>query len=297
LTRQGVERESEVDRLQSVRRALGVLEALAVRPGGATPKELSQALNLHVSTCYRLLNTLVSAGYATRPPGSGLFRLGPRVAYLHHHFLAATQPPAAVVPFVHALQLATGETTMFAELDGDDIVATEIVLGSRPAAVPGYVGFSAPAHLTVSGRSILAWLTPAQIEGYIDRQTDSSALPFPPTSPNRLRTELNQIRHAGYAVDRCEGHPDFGRIAAPVLNQDDVVGSVCIVAPCARFRKEEANLITVILAVARAISDLLTETLQPNGPANSELPEPEAATQAAIEAALAMITESMSRVG
>jgi DNA-binding IclR family transcriptional regulator len=273
-----------------------MLEALAVRPGGATPKELSQALNLHVSTCYRLLNTLVSAGYATRPPGSGLFRLGPRVAYLHHHFLAATQPPAAVVPFVHALQLATGETTMFAELNGDDIVATEIVLGSRPAAVPGYVGFSAPAHLTVSGRSMLAWLTPAQIEGYIDRQTDSSTS-FPLTSPSRLRTELNQIRQAGYAVDRCEGHPDVGRIAAPVLNQDDVVGSVCIVAPCARFRKEEANLITVTLAVARAISDLLTESAEPHGAANSELPEPEAATQAAIEAVLAMVTESMSRVG
>jgi DNA-binding IclR family transcriptional regulator len=292
-----IDRGPEVDRLQSVQRALGVLEALAVRPSGATPKQLSQALDLHLSTCYRLLNTLVSAGYATRLPGSGLFRLGPRVAYLNHHFVAATRPPAAVVSFVHALQLATGETTMFAELDGDDIVATEIVLGSRPAALPGYVGFSAPAHLTVSGRSLLAWLTPAQIEGYIDRQANSSASPFPLTSPGRLRTELNQIRHAGYAVDRCEGHPDVGRIAAPVLNQDHVVGSVCIVAPCARFRKEEANLITVILAGARAMSDLLTESSQPTGPANSELPEPEAATQAAIEAVLAMVTESMSRVG
>src|SRR4051812_28672750 len=130
LPAQGPDRGSEIDRLQSVRRALGLLEALAVRPGGATPKELSQALELHLSTCYRLLNTLVAGGYALRSTSDGLFRLGPRVAYLHHHYLAANQPPAAVVPFVHALQLATGETTMLTQLEGDDIVATQIVKGS-----------------------------------------------------------------------------------------------------------------------------------------------------------------------
>jgi hypothetical protein len=66
----------ETEQLQTVRRALAVLEALAARPSGASPKELSQALDLHLSTCYRLLNALVAAGYATRT--GGLFRVGAR---------------------------------------------------------------------------------------------------------------------------------------------------------------------------------------------------------------------------
>jgi len=275
-----------------------LLEALAVRPGGATPKELSQALELHLSTCYRLLNTLVAGGYALRSTSDGLFRLGPRVAYLHHHYLAANQPPAAVVPFVHALQLATGETTMLTQLEGDDIVATQIVKGSRPASFPpGYVGFAAPAHTTAAGRSLLAWLSPAQIEGYIDRQTENSASPFPLTSPSRLRAELDRIRQTGYAVDPCEGHPNVGCIAVPVLSQTGIVGSISVIAPCGRFRQEESNLITITLAVARAVSDLLTETVETNDSADVDRPESDAVNQPAIEAALATITASMSRVG
>src|SRR5215211_6745044 len=83
---------SETVHTRSVHRALGVLEALAARPSGATPKELSQVLGIHLSTSYRLLNTLAAAGYVVRSPRTGLFRLGPRVAYLHHGYLAALSP-------------------------------------------------------------------------------------------------------------------------------------------------------------------------------------------------------------
>jgi IclR family acetate operon transcriptional repressor len=298
VAKPAVQYEPKHDRLQSVRRALSMLEALATRPTGATPKELSQDLGLHLSTSYRLLKTLVAGGYAVHSTSDGLFRLGPRVAYLHYHYLAANQPPAAVVPFVHALQLATGETSMLTQIEGDDIVATQIVKGSRPASFPpGYVGLAVPAHTTAAGRSLLAWLTPAQIECYVDRQTDRSTSPFPLTSPSSLRAELGRIRQIGYAVDRCEGHPNVGCIAVPVQSATDVVGSVSVVAPCARFRQEEANLTTVILAVARAISDLLTETVEQCGPTDIAFLEPEAANHAAVEAALATITEAMSRVG
>src|SRR5262245_23980941 len=120
---------SEPEQLQTVRRALAVLEALAARPAGATPKELSQALGLHLSSCYRLLNALVDAGYAARY--DGLFRVGARVAYVHHGFLESVQPPPGVIPFVHALQLATGETSMLNQLEGDNVMATVTVAGNR----------------------------------------------------------------------------------------------------------------------------------------------------------------------
>ncbi|MGH2617475.1 MAG: IclR family transcriptional regulator, partial [Thermomicrobiales bacterium] len=180
------------ERLHSVRRALAVLEALAVRPGGATPKELGLALGLHLSTCYRLLNTLVATGYVARDPG-GLFRLGSRVAYLHHGYLAALCPPPEAAPFVHALQIATGETAMLHRLEGDDAVTIAIVPGTRPGAIPpGYIGMAAPAHAFAAGRVLLAGLAAPQLEAFLARHVAAPRTPLPGNSADALRTELEQ---------------------------------------------------------------------------------------------------------
>src|SRR5262245_2467329 len=168
---------TETDQLQTVRRSLAVLEALAAHPAGATPKELSQTLGIHLSSCYRLLNALVDAGYVARY--GGLFRVGARVAYVHRGFLESVRPPTGVVPFVHALQLATGETAMLNQLEGDNLMATVTVAGNRSGVhPPGYVGQSAPAHAVAAGRVLLASWPAAQLEGYLTRHAPGSRFPI-----------------------------------------------------------------------------------------------------------------------
>ncbi len=299
MTTQNGRSEGESDRLQSVRRAFALLEALAARPGGATPKELSQALGLHLSTCYRLLNTLVSAGYAAHSASSGLFRLGPRIAYLHNGYVAALQPHPATLPFVHTLQLATGETAMFNHLEGDDVVVTATVAGSRPDShPPGYAGMAIPAHVLAAGRVLLAGLPAAQFEAHLTRCVTLAGIPpFPATTPAVLREELARIRLAGYALDRGEGNPNVCCVSAPVSDGAGVVGSIATVAPCARFRREEQTLVAVNLEVARAIGALLTGAAGRDEPTVAGQDEPEEVVQAAMAARLMSVAESMSRVG
>jgi DNA-binding IclR family transcriptional regulator len=298
-TRSG-ESVSETELTRSVHRALAVLETLAARPSGVTPKELSQSLGIHLSTSYRLLNTLVAAGYAARSPSSGLFRLGPRVAYLHHGYLAALSPHAETLAFVHALQMATGETVMLNALEGDDVVVSAVVAGSRPASYPpGYVGMAAPAHLLAAGRVLLAWQLAARIETYLTRCAAAPAFPpFPPFEPNALRAEIERIRVAGYALDRGEGNPDVCCVAAPIADATGAVESaICIVAPCARFHREEATFVALTREVARAIGALLADTRRRDERDGADRAEPGATTQVAIADQLALLTEAMSRVG
>lgn len=290
--------EGDSDRLHSVRRALALLEALAARPDGATPKELSQALELHLSTCYRLLNTLASAGYAAHGASTGLFRLGPRIAYLHNGYLAAQQPHPATLPFVHALQLATGETAMFTHLQDDDVVVTATVAGSKPDSFPpGYAGMAVPAHVLAAGRVLLAGLPAAQLEAYLARRVTAPGMPpFPSTTPAALREELARIRLAGYAVDWGEGNPDVCCIAAPVSDGNRLIGSISTVAPCTRFRREEPALVAIVLEIARTIGTLLTgdpvrveQAARGHGNAGD-------AAQVEIAAQLEGVAEAMSRV-
>ncbi len=299
MATRGAESSPGDDRLHSVRRSLAVLEALAGRPGGATPKELSQALGLHLSTCYRLLNTLVASGYAARSSSSGLFRLGRRIAYLHHGYVAGLRPPMKVLAFLHALQVATGETAMLFQLDGDDAVATAIVPGSRPASYPpGYVGLAAPAYTVAVGRVLLAWLPTAQIDAYLARCTAAPESPwFPPANPGALRSELRQIRLDGYALDRGEGHPDVGCVAAPIIDRSGVAGAICTLAPSSRLRRDESATVAVILEIARAIGAMQTALPARNERAAGGDEDEKAVSQTAIASALATIAEAMSRVG
>jgi DNA-binding IclR family transcriptional regulator len=288
--------DTETDQLQTVRRALAVLEALAARPAGATPKELSQALGLHLSTTYRSLNTLVAAGYAARCAGGGLFRPGSRIAYVHHGYLEASRPPPGVVPFVHALQLATGETAMFTQMEADNVVATAIVDGSRPGSCPpGYIGLAGPAHSAAAGRALLARLPAAQLEAYLDRQATVPGALYPLTNPGGLRAELEGIRQTGYALDRG-ANPDVCCVAAPVGDQSGVVGSISILAPCQRYRREEAVFISVVCEVARATSALLRGGAARDERVDNDQSETDVATRAEIEAGMARLAEAMSRV-
>lgn len=300
MATRGGENGSRTGLTHSVHRALAVLEALATRTRGATPKELSQALGIHLSTSYRLLNTLVAAGYAARSPSSGLFRLGPRVAYLHHGYLAALSPAAETLAFVHALQMATGETVMLNTLEGDDVVVSAVVAGSRPAShPPGYIGMAVPAHAVAVGRVLLAWQPLAQIEAHLTRNAGASALPpFPSLAPNAFRAEIERIRQNGYALDLGEGNPDVCCVAVPISDPTGAVEfAISIVASCSRFRRQESSFVALTLEVARAIGALLADgrrrTAQ-DGAARGT--EQDGVTQTAMAEQLALLAEAMSRV-
>ena len=129
------------------------------------------------------------------------------------------------------------------------------------------------------------------------RQLAAPAALFPLTAPDALRAELGRIREDGYALDTGEENPDVCCVAAPVATRSDVVGAISVVGPCARLRRQQDGLIPIVLEVARAIGALLKAAAGHEQPAAAGRLEPEEATQAAIETALATLTQAMSRVG
>jgi DNA-binding IclR family transcriptional regulator len=290
-----VKSEAAGDYLESAQRTLAALELLAGRPRGVTPKELSKALGLHLSTAYRLLNTLVAAGYSVRHPESGLFRLAQRVAYLHHGYLEGLQSPGDV-PFVHGLQMATGATALLSRLEGENVVCTAVVAASNPESnFPVYAGMAAPAHAIATGRVILAGLDAAHLEAYFARCAATTDSPFPLTRPSELREALARIRHDGYAVDRGEGHPDICCVAAPIgIEPGGVDTAINVMVTSAKLQQEEPALIAAVLAAARAI-DSMRVVLAARGESRDK-PGSGPQAIAEIRTSLESVAEVMSRV-
>ena len=297
MTTSGFRNEAGRDQISSDRRILSVLETIAAQPDGVTPKAVSQALRLHLSTCYRLLNTLRAAGYVVRAP-NGHFSLGRRVAYLSHRYESALRPRPEALAFLHALQLATRETAMLCRLEDGDVVVTATVRGSRPGSHPDeYIGLAGPAYAFAAGRVLLAGLPAAQREAILARGQAAPDLPgLPRVSLQSLRDEISKVQQKGFAVDHGDGASGVCCYAAPIRDRAGVTAAVATVAPCARLRPDEPRVLPILLETARAISTML-RSLPAHQPGAALYDHAAGAvSQVAIETAQAAIADAMSRV-
>ena len=111
--------------IQSVDRALFLLETIAEAGGEATLTDLRHRTGLNISTCHHLLATLIQRGFAAKVPGRRLYALGARILYLGHACLQVDLPRRAQ-PYLEAINQATGETVHLAALQGDAVVTLAV---------------------------------------------------------------------------------------------------------------------------------------------------------------------------
>src|ERR671914_819047 len=95
--------------VQSVTRALRILDVLAQHPQGLGVAEIAKQADLNVSTAHHLLNTLFVENYVGRLPNGG-YCLGHAVSRLYGAYVRTQQPDGRLVEVLHALAGATQET-------------------------------------------------------------------------------------------------------------------------------------------------------------------------------------------
>lgn len=243
--------------VQSVARALTLLEIIADLGGEASLTDIAGKAGLNVSTCHHLLSTLVSKGYAARVPNRRSYALGARVLYLSQVCLRQVDLPRRATPFIERINVNTGETIHLAVLQGNSIV--KILKRDARHAIrvdSASTGRSDSAHATATGKAILAWLSQDDIEQMIaehgmKRFTDRTITDLP-----TLFDELSHVRRDGYSTDREEFINGVICVAAAIRDHAGaVVGSIGASTPAMRASDQHLTLIREeIIAAARALS-------------------------------------------
>ena len=93
--------------IQSVDRAIRLLEAIAEAGGECSLTELSQRTQLNISTCHHLLSTLVNRGYVAKVPVRRTYALGARILFLSNACLTVDLP-ARAAPLLAQINEKTG---------------------------------------------------------------------------------------------------------------------------------------------------------------------------------------------
>jgi IclR family acetate operon transcriptional repressor len=241
--------------IQSVDRALLLLETIAEMGGEATLTELSNRTALNISTCHHLLATLIKRNFVAKVPGRRLYALGGRILYIGHACLQVDLPRRAQ-SYMESVNQSTGETVHLAALQGD-VIANLSVREARHAVrvETGRLGRIPAPHAQSIGKAILAWLPDDEVRRIVGngltRYTSNTIADFP-----GLLESLSGVRRIGYAIDHEEYLPGVICIGAAIRDHaGGIVGSISASTPTMRADDKHLTLMREqVLEAARGLS-------------------------------------------
>jgi DNA-binding IclR family transcriptional regulator len=248
--------------IQSVNRAISILNAFSINEAQLGVTELSHRLGLHKSTVHRLLKSLERGGLVERDPRNRKYSLGIRLIELAGTMLNSRNVPQVVRPYLHYLADAVEELTYLAYRVGDEVLNVEQVPGPHLVQSVGWQGRRTPLHSTSAGKIFLAYMSEKELERVLEK-----GLPGPTsrtiTDPADLRYELERVREQGYATSYEELEEGTNAIAVPITSpNDEVIAAIGVVGPAYRFTPERSmSHLDVIRGVAREVSHRLGNSL------------------------------------
>ena len=198
---------------------LRILSLLARQRGPVAARTIATQLGVPRSSVYHLLATLEEHGFVVHLPAERRWGLGTAAFELAGGY--ARQQPLARLgrPLIAALADRTGESAHLAVMTGRDVLyIVEERAPRRPALVTD-VGVRLPAHLTATGRAMLAALPREQVRAlYPDAASFADRTGRGPARPGELRDLLRAVRTGGYATEDGEVTLGLRSVAIAVLD-------------------------------------------------------------------------------
>lgn len=244
--------------IQSVDRALEILEAIAAAPAAVPLKTIAQALALKPPTVHHLAATLVARGYL-RKDGHGLYALGARVAELARR----REPCLETLAQDRLLGLADqapGASVVLARYMEGEVRATLEIQRDRPALASRPAAHTLHPYSSASALAFQAYWAAETLGEFRLRYPFSEFAHRLWTDLPTLDGFLTQARMAG-VVCVTFPHENILKVAAPVRHPDrPIVAVVAASLPLegSLRRSDPDTLAGMVTATAAELSSRLT---------------------------------------
>lgn len=212
------------DTFPAARSALTVLKVLAARGGPLRATTLARELGIPRSSMYQLLGVLRDEGFVVHYPEDRTYGLSDLVAQLGSAATASERIARLARPLLERLVASAPAPVVahLAVLGGSDVVYAGRVQGFRAPTTVSDVGVRLPAHLTATGRAMLAALPRAQVRAlYPDRAALTHRNPAGPSTLAELDALLAEARQRGWAHEDGDVTPEYASVGAAAFDRND----------------------------------------------------------------------------
>lgn len=238
--------------VQSVDRALALLEALVRAETPMGVGELAERTGLPQGTAHRLLRGLQLRGYV-RHEASRKYSVG--TAALRLGDAAQRSLARSARPCLAELVEISGETANLAVLEGDDVVYVAQVPSRHTLRMFAEVGRHVPPHSTAVGKVLLASMPRERALSILRRTGLPAHTATTITDLAAFTAELDAVRRNGWAVDEEEQESGVRCVAVPVGGGDRVVAAVSLSGPAERFGGgRDPQLVATMQRVSRSFT-------------------------------------------
>lgn len=215
-------------------RAFQVMEMLGNAGRPLSVAEVAEGIRADRSTAYRMLTTLLDAGYVRRDATDKHYQLGYKLLSLTRGLLNDGERTELIGAALQRISAETQETAHYSVFDRDACVLVQRSKGTQLVAVDFQIGDRSPLHCSSAGKVLLAYLDLRRVEEIMARGLPRFAVNSR-TTPEALREDLRNIRAQGYAIDDLEFHDDMRCVSVPVFDKSGMTAAISLSGPSSRF--------------------------------------------------------------
>ena len=216
--------------VRALNRGLKILEVLS-QVGWTKPGALSALSGIDRSSVYRILSTLVDAGYVLKRSDDGSYALTSRINLIAEGFTQTERICQVVAPHLRTLTKEISWPCDFALLMGGEVIIMESTHRMSPMTTHrAMIGKKRSLTRSALGQAILSALTDEELEMTLNvvaqlGGADASAV----RSRGALIKIAREVRERKYAAVTGGADPRISAIAVPVRTPSSAIGAVNII--------------------------------------------------------------------
>jgi IclR family KDG regulon transcriptional repressor len=239
--------------VSTLKKGLQILDLLKINRS-LTLTEISEMLQLHKTTTFRLLNTLETMAYIQKR--DKYFELN------NGKFLSINERQITInwttLRSPYRLGLSVEESVYIGTLDGTDLVVQQMIKPPFKEPFHQEIGNRSPVHHSALGKVILAHLKPTEQKKLFSLLSFTQATDHTFIDENLFFYHLEVIKKQGFALDDEERFLGIRCIAAPVFRDNQVIAAVAIAGPNERMKKSLLRSLTrKVIANSKKITNEL----------------------------------------
>ena len=245
--------------IQSVAKAMQLLDLLAAAKAPMGLAEISQETGWPKSTVHGLLSTMRDYSVVAQDD-QGRYMLGIRLFEYGCTLSGSWTILEAARPHIQHISYETGQTVFLSILDRGEVITLDHAESRIGLEIVAEVGCRLPVHCTSQGKLFLAHMSEAERVNTLARNPLEAFTDHTITTRPQLQKELEKIRRDGYAIENGEYKTGLRSVAAPVFDADGRVSYA--IGIIGMFRHIETELFTKAIKVVCEAAEKISKEMQ-----------------------------------
>lgn len=245
---------------QSVEKILQIIEIMAAGREPLRLQDIACKVDMPASTVLRLVNTLVSCGYANQDPITLKYSLSMKFALIGSLVSSQINIRNIAHPYLIELSKICKESVCLAIEQDMEVVYLDVIDGpDGMLKITQRIGKVAPLHSTAVGKIMMLNYDSEQINQVVVLKGLKALTPNTITDKEELIKEINKVKAQGYALDDEECELGARCIAAGIKDYSGkYIGGISVSGPITRMTMEQIdNIKHIVIDIAYAISELM----------------------------------------